>query len=212
MANYARSEREALSALLEEVGPDAPTLCEGWQTADLAAHLVLRDRRPDAAAGIVIKALAGHTQRVQRRLRDSRSWPDLVATVRRGPPLPVRIAAVDAQVNTAEYFVHHEDVRRARPGWEPRDLPVGEEQALWARLKGLSRLVFRRSPVGVVLDAPGHGTTVARRAKDGGSSVTISGPPSELVLFASGRDAVARVELHGDEQAQAELRATARRL
>jgi uncharacterized protein (TIGR03083 family) len=43
---YAQDERAALAALLHETGPDGPTLCEGWQTRDLAAHLALRARRP----------------------------------------------------------------------------------------------------------------------------------------------------------------------
>ena len=37
---YAQDERAALAALLDETGPDGPTLCEGWQTRDMAAHLV----------------------------------------------------------------------------------------------------------------------------------------------------------------------------
>ena len=73
-----------------EVGPDAPTLCEGWLTADLAAHLVIRERRPDAAPGLVLPALSGYMDRVQRSVRDRYSWPELVAKVRSGPPLPLR--------------------------------------------------------------------------------------------------------------------------
>lgn len=48
----ARRERRALVATFREVGPQAPTLCEGWNTTDLAAHLVVRERRLDATAGI----------------------------------------------------------------------------------------------------------------------------------------------------------------
>src|SRR5262249_33102419 len=62
--SYARDERTALCALLGETGPGAPTLCEGWRTGDLAAHLVMRERRPDAAAGLLGGPLAGHTRRV----------------------------------------------------------------------------------------------------------------------------------------------------
>src|SRR5882762_622635 len=36
-------ERRELCDLFLELGPDAPTLCEGWTTLDLAAHLVLRE-------------------------------------------------------------------------------------------------------------------------------------------------------------------------
>jgi uncharacterized protein (TIGR03085 family) len=109
------AEREALADLMLEVGPDAPTLCGGWTTRDLAAHLVIRSDRPDAAAGIVIPALAGWTAKVQEKAA-RRDWDDLVRTVRRGAPgwsLQSR-PSLDGQSNTIEYFVHHEDVRRAR--------------------------------------------------------------------------------------------------
>ena len=46
--SYSQEERLALCALLDKSGPDAPTLCEGWTTGDLAAHLVLREHRPAA--------------------------------------------------------------------------------------------------------------------------------------------------------------------
>lgn len=49
-----RKERQALCDTLASLGPDAPTLCEGWTTADLAAHLMVREREPLAAAGIVL--------------------------------------------------------------------------------------------------------------------------------------------------------------
>jgi uncharacterized protein (TIGR03085 family) len=65
---YANEERKALADALQAAGPDAPTLCEGWQTRDLAAHLVLRERRPDAAAGILLKPLNGYNKKVQERL------------------------------------------------------------------------------------------------------------------------------------------------
>jgi hypothetical protein len=85
---YAQEERAALAALLEETGPDGPTLCEGWQTRDLAAHLVLRERRPDAAAGVMGGPLAGYTARVQRQYLSRYSYPELVRLFRSGPPPP----------------------------------------------------------------------------------------------------------------------------
>ena len=83
---YARDERLALCALLDKAGPDAPTLCEGWRTADLAAHLVLRERRPDAALGIMGGPLAGYTDRVARGMVAKTPFPLLVETIRTGPP------------------------------------------------------------------------------------------------------------------------------
>jgi len=121
---YSRQERLALCALLEDTGPDAPTLCAGWTTGDLAAHLVLRERRPDAAAGVLGGPLAWHTARVQRRIRERNTFSDLIQSIRTGPPRlsPMALPGMDERANTVEYFVHHEDVRRAVPGWEPRDL------------------------------------------------------------------------------------------
>ena len=114
---YARDERLALSALLDELGPDQPTLCAGWRTADLAAHLVLRERRPDAALGVLGGPLAGHTRRVQQRLTERTPFPELVGQIRTGPPRAslFAIPGADARANSVEYFVHHEDVRRAQP-------------------------------------------------------------------------------------------------
>ncbi len=108
VVTYARDERLALCALLDESGPKAPTLCEGWLTADLAAHLVLRERRPDAALGILGGPLAGYTERVQRGMSARSPYPLLVETIRTGPPrLSVYgMPGVDAKVNFAEFFVH----------------------------------------------------------------------------------------------------------
>ncbi|HWM99593.1 MAG TPA: maleylpyruvate isomerase family mycothiol-dependent enzyme, partial [Streptosporangiaceae bacterium] len=82
--SYSREERSALCALLDKTGPDAPTLCEGWTTGDLAAHLVLRERRLDAAAGVAGGPLAGYTARVQQRIRNRIPFPDLVRIIRSG--------------------------------------------------------------------------------------------------------------------------------
>lgn len=112
---YARDERAALCDLLDQLGPDAATLCEGWRTADLAAHLVLREHRPDAAVGILGGPLARHTEKVQRALRVKLPYEALVQTVRSGPPRLslFAIPGMDERANFAEYFVHYEDVRRA---------------------------------------------------------------------------------------------------
>lgn len=202
-ARDAQEERRTLADLFVELGPDAPTLCEGWRTADLAAHLVVRERRPDAALGIVVGRLAGRTERVQRAVRDGRSWPDLVATVRDGPPWPFRFGPVDAAMNTAELFVHVEDVRRAQPGWEPRELGHGLEQALWSRVRFMARAARRAVPVGLVLVAPGSGRAEVR---PGAPQVVATGPPGELLLLLFGRQQVARVALDGEPHAVEEVR------
>jgi len=97
-------------------------------------------------------------------------------------------------VNRTEYFIHHEDVRRAQPGWEPRELPPGLDAALWPRVRTLAKLALRRTPASVTVTAPGFGSVTAGR---GGPEVDLLAAPSELLLFLSGRQAHAVVELAG---------------
>ncbi|GAB2756566.1 TIGR03085 family metal-binding protein [Salinifilum aidingensis] len=192
----ASDERRQLCDLLEQVGPEAPTLCEGWATRDLAVHLVVRERRPDAMAGRVVKALAERGQRVERELHDL-PWHDLVDRVRGGAPKwhPFAVGAVDEAVNSAEFFVHHEDVRRAREGWLPRASDPEREEVLWKALGRVARVFYGRSPVGVVLRRP-DGTEIA--ARQGPRTVRLLGEPGELLLRAFGRKQ-AQVEFEGNE-------------
>lgn len=201
MTRFAQDERQGLCDLLLQVGPQAPTLCQGWTTSDLAAHLVVRERRPDVAPGAVIPALAAYTDKVRLRTREGRSWEDLVGLVRAGPPAPLR--PVDEAFNTVEYFVHQEDVRRAEPGWEPRLLDPALEAALWSRLRRMGRLLVRKVPTGLTLDAPGHGRV---SLKSGTPAVTVRGAPSELTLWAFGRGPEVRVEYEGDDVSVERLR------
>ena len=120
--SVAQRERAALVEILRAVGPDAPTLCEGWMTRDLVAHLVVRERRPDALPGLVFGPLASYTARVQNRLSTSTKWEDLVELFASGPPVFSLFKVLDPLASIHEMFVHHEDVRRAQTGWEPREL------------------------------------------------------------------------------------------
>ncbi|MBF8188715.1 TIGR03085 family protein [Nonomuraea sp. K274] len=201
---HARGERSALCDVLDRLGPDAPTLCTGWNTYDLAAHLVLRERRPDAMGGVAISALAGYTARVQEGLKTRHPYPELVGLVRRPGGVYGLLPALDAAVNTLEMFVHHEDVRRAQPSWEPRELPPDLEQLIWKRVSTGARLMLRRAPVGVVLHRLGGG--VALGGPRGGAKVEVTGRAAELLMFCFGRQRHARVELTGDPHAADRLR------
>jgi len=201
-SQHARRERLELAELMLTTGPDAPTLCEGWTTRDLAAHLVVRESRPDAGVGIVLPPMAGWTARVQRAVA-SQPYPELVRKVRTGPPtLSVfSLPGMEGQANLVEYVVHHEDVLRAQPGWEPRDLPPDLSDALWGRLRQMARLMYRRVPVGVTLvRTDGAGGTVVATA--GSPMVTLTGPALELLLRSYGRRAV-RLDVDGDPEAVA---------
>ena len=207
---YSRQERLALCALLDEIGPDAPTLCAGWTTGDLAAHLVLRERRPDAAVGVLGGPLAGHTARVQRRLRERATFTELVQTIRTGPPRMsvMGLPTMDERLNTMEYFVHHEDVRRAAEEWQPRELANGESDELWQRL-GVARTLLRKAPVGVELARddiePGNGKILRKTAKKATPVVTVIGAPAELIMWTTGRTEAAQIRFDGTEAAIASL-------
>ena len=207
MTGFAARERQSLAEVLATVGPDAPTLCTGWRTADLAAHLVTRESRPDAAVGILAKPLANWTKKVQESTKDRTPYPELVERFRSGPPAwhPSRIDSVDDAVNTLEFFVHQEDVRRAAPNWQPRDLDPALDDELWRRLRTGVKLMFRKAPVGVTLvRAPQQQTIVAKPATP--LMVTVTGTAGELAMFCNGRKDAARVELHGDAPAIERLR------
>jgi uncharacterized protein (TIGR03085 family) len=205
--SYSREERLALCDLLDASGPDAPTLCDGWLTRDLAAHLVLREHRPDAAAGVLGGPLAGHTSRVQRRLGARLGYTQLVEAFRDGPPRLSAFAlpGMDEKINTVEYFVHHEDVRRAQPEWEPREIADGLSQALWGRLK-TTRFFLRKAPVGVELARDAGGGPYRVTVRNARPTVTVIGAPAELTMWCMGRTGAANVTFDGTEAAIATLR------
>ncbi len=198
--SLAQEERGTLCDLLLDRGPDAPTLCEGWSCADLAAHLIVRERRPDSGPGLVWPPLSGYTDKVRRSLRDRMPWEKMVETVRNGPPLLLR--PFDGPMNTVEYFIHVEDVRRAQDGWEPRPLSQNMADALWARVGpgGMAKKI----PATIVISSSQR----ADKESGSGPRLTLSGDPGELTMFGAGRQAAARVEISGDETLAAQLRAT----
>jgi uncharacterized protein (TIGR03085 family) len=205
MSTHAKRERLLLADLLESSGPQAPTLCEGWTTRDLAAHVVVRERRADAAGGLIIKPLAARMERVKNEFA-ARPYEELIQLIRTGPPRmsPFALKPIDEAANTVEFYIHAEDVRRAQSDWTPREVDPVFADALWKRLESSARIMGRRSPVGMVLRRPNGQTAVAHK---GTPVVTVTGEPGELLMFASGRQDAARVELEGEENAVAKLRA-----
>ena len=194
-------ERRRLCDLFLEVGPDAPTLCEGWTTADLAAHLVVRERDPRSGPGILLGGrFEEYTDRLVARDKE-RGYEAVVERVRSGPPaVPWRIPGVREVLNLQEYFVHHEDVRRPNGRGPRTDVPELQE-AIWNNLRRGARFQVRKvRGVGVELGWPGHGTITAKR---GEPVVRIDGDPGELVLRLLGRRSAAQVDVTGDADAVA---------
>ena len=155
----------------------------------------------------MISALADTTARRMKRAKDRYSFAEVVDKVRNGPPRASLFAVpkLGAQINTSEYFIHHEDVRRAQPSYEVRTLPGDQQEGLWKGIKLTAKSMTRKSPTGMVLGRP-DGTTVVAKQPTALGSVTVTGEPAELVLFCSGRQAVADVQLDGEAEAVEQLR------
>jgi uncharacterized protein (TIGR03085 family) len=202
VGNWAKRERAELVELFRQLGPDAPTACTGWTTADLAAHLYVRERRPDAGPGVVVGgALGAHTERVMASVLRVHTFDDIVARIAAGPPLLWR--PLDEQLNHFEYFVHHEDVRRCNGGG-PRDLPVEQEAVIWERLRRSLRMSLRRArgiQVEVVAENGGRAVVGGK-----GPTVRLTGPVGDILLYTFNRKDIAQVEVTGDDEAVARLR------
>lgn len=201
--HLARAERDALADLVIALGPDAPTLCSPWTTKDLVVHLLVRERNPLAQLGEVVRPLAPLTRRATERWSRA-DLPLLVDQLRRPRLTWAAIGPVDSLVNTVEYFVHHEDVRRAQPGWRPRELDDAAEGGLWRALRLVAPLATRKvgAPV-VAVDARTGARQVVRR---GDGPAVVTAPPSELVLALLGRDQTEGVEITGPDLAVRRLR------
>ena len=190
-------------ALFHELGPDAPTLCEGWTTRDLAAHLWVRENRLDAAAGLFLSPLASHLDEVTAQVLE-RDFDDLVDGWGRGAGKINPFRYLDPLINGAEHFVHHEDIRRANGRTEERDFSQAVLKQLHTQLKRMAPGMLAKSAMPVVLEPVGFQPLVTADkngvAKKGDAVVRVRGSVPELLLWAFGRDA-AHVEIEGDASA-----------
>lgn len=195
--SVARLERAALADTLDSVDATAPTLCAGWDAHHLAAHVVLREGTFGEALSPIPKVGGMAVDLLARK----RAYADLVASLRKGPPLVsfFSLPGIDKRFNLLEYYVHHEDVRRAARGWTKRTIPEWAEEKMWRGLAVVAKMTMRRSPVGVRLERTDSDEAID--AVEGDSTVTLRGLPSELLLYAYGRDSVADVEIEGEETA-----------
>ncbi len=188
MESMSRSERAALCNTALEAGEQAPTLCGRWTVKDLVIHLLVRERDPLGAPGILVPQLERLTDRSARRLA-SQDFTSLVERVRSGPPRwsPTALPALDRAVNTLEFFVHHEDIRRAATDWQPRELTDREQRAIWKSISVAGKGLVRPAGVPVEICWPGNEgdrTAVLRKGED---PAVVSGAPAELTLFLFGR-------------------------
>ncbi len=206
MSTHARAERATLCTLAGQLGPDAPTLCGDWTVRDLVAHLVVREGSP-AAIGVAVKPLAGWLEAAMDKRR-AEGFGSLVGRLRTGPPAYSLFAMpwLGERLNLLEFYIHHEDVRRAQPGWEPRSLSRETEDVIWRVLTLTGRGLGARSEVGVTVERADTGERAELRKRTPG--VVLRGVPSELTLYLFGRKAHALVELDGSPEDVEVLQAT----
>ena len=197
-ASLARRERADLCDLALVLGEDAPTQCGGWDAKDLVTHLLVRERRPIGASGIMIDRLAGLTARSMAHYR-RQDFGVLVEKLRTPGFSPYAIPAVDNAANTLEYLVHLEDLRRAQPDWQPRELDPADLDELWRQVTRGAAFLARSLPAPVVFRRADSGEEATMRK--GADPVTVTGPVVELVLFLFGREAVLGLDLTGPDDA-----------
>jgi uncharacterized protein (TIGR03085 family) len=209
--SLARRERQALCDLALTLDATAPTLCGDWDLSSLLAHLIVRERRLLAASGIMLPALAGVTDRAMAK-EAARGVPAMVALLRKPPLTPYSLPVIERYTQTLEYVVHHEDIRRGAPGWEPRDLPAEDVEELWALVSRSGSYLGRnlRVPTRIARsDRPGES---ARFSKGDGDPIVVTGPVVELVMWAFGRSATRDLTFDGPADAVAALQVADRRV
>lgn len=207
MAHFVAQEQAELADTFDSIGPDAPTLCEGWDARMLVAHLVRRERSVlEIAARVGLPAVGPVADRWLRGYAQGHDFTALVATFRGGPPFwsAFALPPVREAVNLLEYVIHHEDARRgADPQAAPRVLGADRQAAVFGRLRSAAKLMMRSAPVPVELRWDGtHSIEVGQ----GPSRVVVTGEPVELALLAFGRQRAAQVDYAGDAASIAALR------
>ena len=192
---WARVEMQALAGTLRAAGPEQDTLCAGWRTRHLAAHLYLRAHQPWQLLGL--PGTSG-VEELAEQCRDAARYEQVIEAFTgpvRWPWRLSRTGPVDDLTNLVEYVVHHEDVRRAGPHpAPPRSLPPEQRAQVWAKFARTALGFYLSAPVGVLLMVPGR---PAFRARPGGDPVRVVGEPVEQALYAMGRRPQAQVELRG---------------
>ena len=197
MTSLAKRERYAISQTLRNLGPDAPTLCEGWSSFDLLVHLISRENRPDAALGLIIPAFSQYSKKVADELK-SRGFENLIQEFEDGPKQfsPFAIPGIDNLANSFEFLVHHEDLLRAQPNYVARVFGDLDKKMLWKRFTQTGKVFLRKAKVGIIAKSD-HGVFTI---KSGNSVVTMEGEVVDLILYSFGRKSASNIKFEGDEE------------
>ncbi len=193
--SIAKCERSGIAETLLKVGPASATLCADWTSFDLLIHLILRENRPDAAFGQNIPFLKENALKLKSAIIRN-GFEKAVADFANGPKLPSFFAlpGVDSAANTFEFVVHHEDLLRAQPNYQVRELPRQQLETLWKWFTKAAPLYFRKAKMGLVLESE-LGTYTIKKGKE---CITLKGSVIDLILYAFGRKSVANIEFSGE--------------
>ncbi|WP_166432909.1 TIGR03085 family metal-binding protein [Nesterenkonia salmonea] len=198
MSSTASEQRKALASALRAVAPDAPTLCEGWAAEDLAVHIVIRDSRPDLLVGQGLPVVGAKARNAIASLK-AEGYEYLVDRVSIGPPsyFPQTIEPVNDAMNSAEFYIHTEDVLRAQHDFDPhqrRDVSEELRKRLWKQSSmSFFPMAARKQNRRISFFSPGYGATT--RGPATAPLVMVHGAPEELTLWAAGRADKAEVDI-----------------
>ncbi len=153
-----------------------------------------------AGPGLVLPGAWGRFAERRRAALARTDFASLRTTLRAGPPPGFfRLRWVRRLPNLNEFFVHHEDVRRAN-GLGPRTLEPAMDNALWRNVV-LGRWFLARRLRGAGLELHWAGTARTVRARRAEPVARITATPGELLLYLFGRQGAAHVELSGPAEA-----------
>jgi uncharacterized protein (TIGR03085 family) len=210
VAEATLAEHRALADTLTAVGPEAPTLVEGWTSTELAAHLAsleLLGGLPLFVGRQLISRVhprptEGSRQMAERGLERARAkgYAWCVARARSPHRLPLRGAG--GPVAIFEVYVHHQDVLRPADDLPPRAAPRELESSLpWLLAFHGRRLDDVH--LCVETDAGAHETGA-------GAPIVVRGEVGEVVLWLAGRGPHCSVEVEGDAAVLDRLRPVTR--
>ena len=131
----ASDERAAICDEFAAAGPDRPTLCAGWNTRDLLAHLLVRERQPWVAPGLrhpgaVPDGRAGHGR--LRGRRRGRRWSPSCAPGRRPGRRSGSARSTSSPTGRSSSCTTRTSAA-ASPAGQPRPADPTRDAALWAR-------------------------------------------------------------------------------
>lgn len=211
-----REERKALLATLEAVGQEAPTLCSGWTSRHIAAHIVSAERMGGLPPALLLwpiewvlpvrlarrfRGPVGHVAQRELARADKRGWLWLQHRLEAGPPIGARLPWAQPLV-LLDQWVHHEDIRRAN-GMGPRSTTDEVREALIRLGRSAARFPYIRNGRGSLEAVTPDGERLY--FGHGEARIRVTGEPGELLLFVAGRRSAARVDVEADDADLAKL-------